>query len=827
MVGWYPRLGLATLLVGMTLVAYWPAYQAGFVDFDDSDYVYGNRHVSTGVSGENLQWAFTRYHSSNWHPLTWISHMVDVELFGLDARGHHAVNVGLHAVNAALLFLLFAKMTGNVAASFVLAALFAIHPINVESVAWIAQRKTTLSTLFGILSVWCYVAYAHRRDWRPYVGSLLLFACSLMAKQTLVTLPFALLLLDYWPLNRKELALPAKGLPTYREIARGWRRLFPEKLPFLAIAVLACVVTLIVQQQAMNTIEKYSLETRLGNVAISYVAYLGKLLWPVHLAAFYPLYNEDVTASRVLLAAAILAILTAVVCYFGRERRYLLVGWFWYLGTMIPVIGLVHVGAQAMADRYAYVSFWGLWIIAVWGVRDVWLGLPALRPVQSAGAARPVRKGRATGSGRTIGILGVAGLLSVLGWLTFVQAAQWHDTITLFEDAVADTERNWRAHGILADHYLNRQDYERCLDHCQRGEACGRQLGRLLSTRGMALFDTGATEKAIQTLRRATELEPDNSLAHTNLGWVYSELRKNEQANEELAIAARLLTEASTPYARQTVYANWAKVLAALNRLQDAREKYELALAAAAPNAGLLQSAGEVDLRLGDAKRSLERLQRADMLAPGNAKTAFLLGQTLEATGDWQAAAGNYQRVLKAVPNSPDATLRLAQAYLRLGQPSEAAALLTSTVAALATTKDPSVNVARSTMLTRLGDLAAAQGKRDAAVERYEQALALRKDNYPANNNLAWLLATHADAARRDGQRSLALAQQAGALLKAPNAASLGTLAAALAANGQTEEAVAAGEQALTLANKSNDRAAAMALEAQLKAYRAGQPYVE
>jgi hypothetical protein len=268
------RLCLSALLVALSLVAYWPAYQAEFVDFDDFDYVYGNRHVATGLSGENVQWAFTRYHSSNWHPLTWISHMLDVELFGLDARGHHAVNVVLHAANAVLLFLMLGYMTRDLAASFIAAALFAIHPINVESVAWVSQRKTTLSTLFGILAIWYYAVYALKQNRRAYVASLTLFAGSLMAKQTLVTLPFALLLLDYWPLNRKELQPPPKRPQTWGDLLRGWYRLAPEKLPYLALAIVACGVTLLVQQQAMNTVEMLPIETRLGNISISYQAVL-------------------------------------------------------------------------------------------------------------------------------------------------------------------------------------------------------------------------------------------------------------------------------------------------------------------------------------------------------------------------------------------------------------------------------------------------------------------------------------------------------------------------------------------------------------------------
>jgi tetratricopeptide (TPR) repeat protein len=293
----------------------------------------------------------------------------------------------------------------------------------------------------------------------------------------------------------------------------------------------------------------------------------------------------------VVLALFVLMAITAAACTFGRRWRYLLVGWFWYLGTMVPVVGLIHVGAQSMADRYAYVPFWGLWMIAVWGARDLWLA-----------SARSTAARYAT-------IACSAALAAGLGFLTYGQAAKWHDTITLFEDAVADTQRNWKAHRLLADQYLIRGDYQRSLEHCERGIDCGRELGRLLSTQGRALFDSGAREQAITKLRQATDVEPEDSLIRTNLGWAYTELGQFGLAREQFERAAALLPESATPYARQTLYANWGFALAKSGKLREAREKFATALEATPNDSTVLRGAGEVELQLGEAQRALNLLR--------------------------------------------------------------------------------------------------------------------------------------------------------------------------------------------------------------------------
>lgn len=516
------KLLLAVLLAAATLASYAPTFSAGFVDIDDADYVPENDVVKAGLGADGVVWAFVDPHAGNWFPLTWISHMSDVELFGVEPRGHHAMNVAFHVANALLLFLALASITGELAPSFVVAAVFALHPVNVESVAWISQRKTTLSTFFGILAIWSYARWARSGRRLAYAASLAAFALSLLSKQMFVTLPFALLLLDYWPLRRPELDPPDAQRRALRSVLRGWLRLLPEKIPYLLLAIGASVAAILAQRDAISTGETYPLAVRLGNVVLAYVRYLDSLAWPAHLSVFYPLYEDDVTLGRVLGSIVLVLGITAGAWHLGRTRRFLLVGWLWFLGTLVPVIGLLQIGAQAMADRYAYVPFWGLLIALTWAG---WERVEATR----AGSATRVAVG-----------VGVAALLAILATATFRQAAVWHDSITLFEAALAGNDRNYVAHRALAGQYFNRGDYARALQHAEAGAKHPRDLGEVLPVYGMALYQTGAKGKAIEVLEEAMRVAPSNVMGFTNLGWIALQEGDTERALESLQAAVRV-----------------------------------------------------------------------------------------------------------------------------------------------------------------------------------------------------------------------------------------------------------------------------------------------
>src|ERR1700730_11983418 len=377
---------LSLVLFAAVLVSYSPVIHNGFIDYDDNEYITDNLHVRAGITWATVGWAFTTYDDANWHPLTWLSHALDCELFGLNPAGHHGVNVLLHAANAVLLFLLLQSATGLRWRSLMVAALFALHPMNVESVAWAAERKNVLSMLFFLLALYAYVWYARGPGLRRCAAVAFLFALSLLAKPQAITFPFLLSLWDYWPLRRIDAAAETTQVGGTHKLSRA--RLLLEKLPLLLLSAASAVVTMEAQQAggAVKDLAHYSLLLRLETTVISYARYLGKAFWPSKLVLPYPHPLKLYPAWQVG-AAMILLLLITVLVLRAREQRYLAVGWFWFLGSLVPMIGLVQVGAQAMADRYAYISFLGLFLMltflaAEWAQThrrsDAWLAVPAI-----------------------------------------------------------------------------------------------------------------------------------------------------------------------------------------------------------------------------------------------------------------------------------------------------------------------------------------------------------------------------------------------------------------------------------------------------------------
>ncbi|MEO6196456.1 MAG: hypothetical protein ABIS20_25835 [Thermoanaerobaculia bacterium] len=405
---------LGAALALLTLAAYLPALHNGFVNLDDGLYVTGNPQVQKGITRASAAWALTANVANNWHPLTLLSHQLDCQLFGLDPAGHHATSLLLHLANTLLLFAVLRGMTGAVWRSAAVAALFAVHPAHVESVAWVAERKDVLSALFWILAMAAWTSYARRPSPGRYLLVALMMLLGLMAKPMVVTLPFALLLLDVWPLERRGL---------------GWKRLIAEKLPLLALSAAASLVTLRYQRTSLAPLDLVPWSVRLANAAVAYASYLGKLLLPRNLAVFYPI-PLAIPAWQVAAATALLAALTALATWKARRAPWLLVGWLWFLGTLVPVIGLVQVGRQAMADRYTYLPSIGLFVAIVWGI--AW-GIAAL--------ARERRAILATASAAAILALAVG---------TWKQAGTWHDSVALYRHALAVTRGNYVAHVGLA-----------------------------------------------------------------------------------------------------------------------------------------------------------------------------------------------------------------------------------------------------------------------------------------------------------------------------------------------------------------------------------------
>jgi tetratricopeptide (TPR) repeat protein len=514
------QLAAAVVLVIVTLAVYWPVGHYPFVGYDDGFYVTENPQVAAGLSWAGVRWAFTTFHEANWHPLTWLSHQLDATLFGLDAGGHHRTNLLLHAGNGLLLGFLLLRLTGSLWPSTAVAALFALHPLNVESVAWVAERKNLLSTLLFLLALLAYRRYIRQPGAANYLLVALLFALGLLAKPMLVTFPCVLLLLDWWPLGR----VAGSGVPAAREDAaveqRRWSALVREKVPLFLLAAAASVVTLVAQRSEGAVVARESLGygLRLANALVAYVAYLAKAIWPTELAPLYP-FPTAVPAWQWGGAQLLLAGLTAAAFRLRRRAPCLLAGWLWYLGTLVPVIGLVQVGQQAMADRYAYLPFIGLFGAVAGGVAELVRG----------------RRHRQLLAGAIL-----AGALLLLALQTRHQLFFWRDTETLVRHTLAVTRDNFVMHHNLGNELERQGRFAEAL--AEQAAAAALRPGNAESRFFLAnaLYAVERYEDAVREYRIALKLKPEYPAAHNNLGAALHRLGRRDEALSHYAEALRL-----------------------------------------------------------------------------------------------------------------------------------------------------------------------------------------------------------------------------------------------------------------------------------------------
>jgi protein O-mannosyl-transferase len=577
---------IALLLFLGTITLYYPALQNGFV-YDDPAYVTSNFNVKQGLTSLGLAWAFTSTAEANWHPLTWVSHMLDVQLFRLRPIGHHAQSIFWHAINAVLLFLLLAKATGCVGRSAFVAGLFAVHPLNVESVAWVAERKTVLCTFFFLLALSAYGWYAKRPQANRYLLVALLFALALMAKPMAITLPFALLLVDFWPLRR------------YPEMT--FSKLALEKIPLLALSAASAAIALYAQRAggAVGSTAALPLAMRLKNSTYSYLVYLEKAVWPSRLAVFYPHPEASLASWKVLIAAAVLILITSIFWRF-RERRYLLVGWLWFLGTLVPVIGVVQVGRQAWADRYAYLPLWGLFVIVVWLFSEGASRISLSREAQVA-----------------------IGLAVLLGYsvITHIEIEYWRDGYTLFTRALQVTGPNPIAEANL----------------------------------GSALMDMRRPDLAAGHLERAIQLMPTDTTAHYDLGTLLHQQNKLDEAQKEYQLVLKYGPDQRE--AAQT-HNNLGVLFNQLGRRDDAVAEFTKAIALNPNEQNSLIGRGLIERNEGNLDAALQDFSRAAQVAP-SPLALYWQGRVLEEKGQLSAAAAVYRALLKLEPNFADTQTRL------------------------------------------------------------------------------------------------------------------------------------------------------------------------
>jgi protein O-mannosyl-transferase len=495
------------LVVG-TLAVYWQTSGHGFIRLDDGQYVYENPMVQAGLTASGFDWAFTTFTAANWHPLTWLSHMLDCQLFGLDAGAHHLVNVAFHLANSVLLFLICARMTRRPWRSLVVAGIFALHPLHVESVAWVAERKDVLSTFFGLLALLLYVRYTEAATTWRYIAMASFFALSLMAKPMLVTFPFLLLLLDFWPLRR--LQWPVQWLAV--------KRLLLEKAPLLAMAAVSSVVTIRAQRvEAMASLTTLSIPDRFANAVAAYGSYLGKAFWPANLAVLYPFHAPQ--PASVLAALAILVGISWLSLRLIAQRPYLSVGWFWYLGLLVPVIGILQVGSQSMADRYMYLPIVGLSIAVVWGTADLLESrrLPWYWAASLAGA-----------------------VLLLLSIAAYRQAEYWKDSRTLFEHTLAVTEGSYVIENNMALIMAEEGKRDEAIDFYRKALAIQPGLAEAQVNLAQELMKSGKPDEAFPHLTEALRVKPNLPLAQMDLVLLLADRGNMEEANRHLDELLRL-----------------------------------------------------------------------------------------------------------------------------------------------------------------------------------------------------------------------------------------------------------------------------------------------
>ena len=589
---------LCALLMAATFLVYYRALGNPFVNYDDPGYVSENAHVQQGLTRDAVRWAFTAMEADNWHPLTWLSHELDCELYGLEPAGHHFSSVLLHVFNTGILFLLLAIVTGKPWPSFTVGALFGLHPINVESVAWISERKNVLSMFFCLLAIAAYGWYARRPNGQRYVLVAALFALGLMAKPMIVTLPFALMLLDFWPLQRLQSQQPSVTFPVTRF---PLRRLILEKLPLLLLSIGSSVMTMVAQQGAIAPNQSLAFLARVLNSIYAYSAYVTKAFWPTHLASFYPYEGMRIGGWLFVFSLAVLVGASYWV-WRERERLYVAIGWLWFIGTLVPMIGIVQVGNQAMADRYAYLSLIGIFLIVVWRVAD----LIEERNI----ALRPV----------AISALVVVFCLSLLTWR---QIGVWRSSFDLWSHALDVTRDNFMAEDYVGSAIL--------LDNYQK-------TGQRYS------------EAALVHFKNAVRINPEDPISHLNLG---ADLHEHGQLQEAIEQYQQVLNLTSDEHLVTKAYVDLGAANHQLGNFSEARQYYREALKRDPSNRVVFENMGKLGMD--------ERIHQlaASASAHPTPEAYLLLGQLQQAASHLPEARASFETALKIKPDFPEAKAAL------------------------------------------------------------------------------------------------------------------------------------------------------------------------
>jgi len=810
---WLP-IAICFGLILTTAILYWPVRNHEFIALDDPDYVTSNPHARAGLTAANIKWAFTKSHSSNWHPLTWISHMVDCQFFGMDAGKHHLVNVGFHAANSALLFLLLYYMTGAIWRSGFVAALFAFHPLHIESVAWVAERKDMLSTFFFMLTLLAYARYVRgaaipagsaavlggstppnssplgtplhtRHTAFFYILTLVLFALGLMSKAMLVTLPCVLLLMDFWPLGRFSLA-------SFKDQKPVLIRLVVEKIPFFALSLGSCLMTIWAQGtgHSIATIDEVPLWYRLLNAIMAYAKYVAKMFVPTKLVILYPL-GAQLNFWRATIVAILLIGCLAVAFRMAKNHPYLLVGWLWFLGTLVPVIGILQVGSQAMADRYTYIPLIGLFFALAWAATEF---------VRSAPWGKIA-----------LCISGLAILVASFAQST-KQLAHWKSSRTLFEHVVQVNPQNFLALIALGNMASKEHDYQKGYEYLSSAVKAAPTCAAAYMGLAIAQEGIGQRQEAVTNYMVALQLEPYNPEIHNGYGASLIDLGEPEKAEVELRKALEQKPDMVEP---------WINLIIALRnqgKVQEAMKECNNLLKLD-PTSDLAHvNLGDTLMQSGKMDEAIVHYREALRLNPKSQDALVDLGLALSDKRDFPGAAAQFEALLKLAPQNAKAVDGLGYVLAMQGKCEEARPKFRE--ALKLDSRYPYAHFHLALCLS-------GQGETKEAIDEYRKALDLNGKLPLALNNLAWVLAASPDPALRNGPEAVEMAERACKLTNNEQPFYLGTLAAAYAEAGRFSDAIQKAEMARDLAQKGGLAGVAQRNEELLAYYRAGKAFHE
>jgi tetratricopeptide (TPR) repeat protein len=872
--------GVCIFLAAITFAVFGQTLRYEFVNFDDNLYVYENSVVQKGLTWEGFHWALTYGKIGHWHPLTWLSHMLDCQWYGLSPCGHHLTNVLLHGAAVILLFLVLREMTGFLWRSAFVAAVFAIHPLRAESVAWVAERKDVLSAFFFMLTLGAYVRFVRRPPSKIRYGAVVLFfALGLLSKNMLVTTPFVLLLLDYWPLNRLS-GFSLQAL--LRRVA--------EKIPLFILTIGSCVATALVPEKLTNGQLPFGL--RMENVVVSYVTYLWQMIHPLELACVYPNPVNHLPLWQVAGALGLLLAISGAVWAVRRTQPGFVVGWLWYLGMMVPVIGLVQISYYAHADRYTYLPQIGLYLLLTWGAANLCASWRYRRVALGGGSAI---------------------ILMTLMVCARTQTAYWRNSELLWTHALACTSGNYIAHDNLANalpqkevdqaiaHYqeallikpnyaeahnnlanalLQKGKMDEAIAHCQQALLIKPDYAEAHINLGIALLQKGDADEAITQFQTALQIKPDYAEAHYNLG---NALLQKGQADDAIPQYQTAL-QINPGYAE--AHHNLGSALLQKGRPDEAIAQYQMALQIKPDYAGAWYNLGNALLQKGNVDEAIAHYQQALQINPSNAEAHNILGNTLLSKGRVDEAIVHYQQALQISPDNAEAHNNLGNVMLQKGQVDEAiihyqqalqikphyakahnnlgSALfqkgqvdeaiihfqqalqikpdyaeahnnLGNVLFQKGNVDEAIIQLQQAVQITpdnakahnNLGNALLKKDRIDEAIAHYQMALQIKPDSLGVLNNLAWLLATCPDAHIRDGVQAVKYALRACELTHYGVAPLVGTLAAAYAEAGRYDDAIAAAQKACALATAAGERDLLEKNQKLLTLYRAHQPYHE